>query len=130
MEILESESEEWSIRANAAEALGKIGDVAALPSLIRALSYDEENVRREAARALRQIGSSAISAVDAISWDRRSPAVFRVFVAHPHCSAFLASWHAVIVIYHVLREASTAEKPKTIRAVFTARMVFGTQSPV
>jgi HEAT repeat protein len=60
IEVLESESEEWSIRDNAAEALGKIGDVAAVPSLIRALSYNEESARREAARALRQIGSSAV----------------------------------------------------------------------
>jgi HEAT repeat protein len=60
IEVLESENEEWSIRDNAAEALGKIGDMAAVPGLIRALSYNDESVRREAARALRQIGSSAV----------------------------------------------------------------------
>lgn len=60
MEVLESENEEWSIRDNAAEALGKIGDIAAVPGLIRTLSYNDESVRREAARALRQIGSNAV----------------------------------------------------------------------
>jgi len=45
---------------NAAEALGKIGDTSAVLSLIQALSYDDDSVRRTAAKALRQIGSGAV----------------------------------------------------------------------
>lgn len=60
IEVLASGSEEWSIRENAAEALGKIGDTSAVLSLIQALSYDDDSVRRTAAKALRQIGSGAV----------------------------------------------------------------------
>ena len=60
IKMLTSDSEEWPIRSNAIEALGKIGDVSAVPSLILALSYNDDGVRRNAAKALRQIGSSAV----------------------------------------------------------------------
>ncbi len=60
IEVLASNNEEWSIRENAAEALGKIGDTSAVLSLIQALSYDDDSVRRAAAKALRQIGSGAV----------------------------------------------------------------------
>jgi len=60
IEVLASGSEEWSIRENATEALGKIGDTSAVLSLIQALSYDDDSVRRATAKALRQIGSGAV----------------------------------------------------------------------
>ena len=60
IEVLASDSEEWSIRRIATEALGKIGDARAVPSLIRALSYNDDSVRRDAAKALRQFGSRAV----------------------------------------------------------------------
>lgn len=60
IKVLASDSEEWSIRSHAVEALGKIGDASAVPGLILALSYNDDAVRRNAAKALRQIGSSAV----------------------------------------------------------------------
>src|SRR5579884_3613971 len=60
IEVLASENEEGSIRNIAAEALGEIGDANAVPVLIRALSDNEDRVRRAAAKALRQIGSDAV----------------------------------------------------------------------
>ncbi len=69
IKMLESDSEEWSIRSNAAEALGKIGDVSAVPSLIpqliEALGSAEGELRRRIITQLRHIGTpEALSALN------------------------------------------------------------------
>ena len=54
IEVLTFDSEEWSIRDNAAEALGKFGDANAVLSLIQAPSYNDDRIRCTTAKALRQ----------------------------------------------------------------------------
>ncbi|MBN2800777.1 MAG: HEAT repeat domain-containing protein [Deltaproteobacteria bacterium] len=66
----------WSVRSKAALVLGAIGDVAQVKVLIRALSDDDNDVRRCAAEALGRLGSpEAIPALAAKGWGDSDSAV-------------------------------------------------------
>ena len=57
--IKKLEDEDWSVRRNAAIALGEIGEPAkeAVPALIKALDDKNEFVRGDAVDALKKIGT-------------------------------------------------------------------------
>ncbi len=54
------ESEDARVRAQAAEALGAVGDVTHVESLVPLLADEEENVRVSAVRALGEIGDAVV----------------------------------------------------------------------
>ena len=66
MEIERLKSGNYRVRRNAAEALGRIGDAAAVPALIDAMADEDAGVSSNAVFALQQIGTpEALAAIGA-----------------------------------------------------------------
>ena len=61
LQVLQDRGEESEVRAAAAEALGKLGDLRAVEGLLRAATERKEkwSVREQARAALRQLGAPA-----------------------------------------------------------------------
>jgi HEAT repeat protein/serine/threonine protein kinase len=59
------QNEDWGIRTNAAEELGKLGDSSAVPLLLEALGDENQMVRMSAAEALGEVGDP--SAIPSLS---------------------------------------------------------------
>jgi hypothetical protein len=73
--------EDSGVRSRAAEALGKIGNEAAVSALMQALNHEDYYVRRNAAEALRKIGNEAavpalVQALNHEDYDVRSSAAY------------------------------------------------------
>ena len=72
--------EEWHVAGSAAEALGEIGDAAAVGSLIEALKHEEWHVAISAAEALGKIGDAA--AFKALIKAKKLEAAYQLLPAH------------------------------------------------
>jgi len=65
LQALKNEERDWALRQAASDALGAIGSEA-VPALIEALADEDEQVRRAAAGALRDMGPQAGDAIPAL----------------------------------------------------------------
>lgn len=100
----------WDVKANAAWALGEIGDASTVPALIDALGDEDEEVRLRAAEALGKIGDA--SAVPALigrlgdeDWDVMAAAAEALEKIGPRNAADLNA------LVSIAREAKKEGKP-------------------
>jgi len=121
------DDEDYSVRRQAVEALGKIGSSPTVEALITALKHEDSSVRREAAKALGKIGSSqAEEALIAALKDEDTSVRWRAAVA----LGWIGSPQVVEELIEVLNEALNDENDRVRRQAAAALGEIGSSQAV